>query len=242
MLSRLLKSLLFLACLFSFTSSFSQAGGPLAGYAYLGSCTVGGQPHYYYLSNDAKMWPAAKIAANDVGGYLATLTSQAENDCVYGKLVAYLTRPGGPGLVPLTKPAGCVENPVTDPLNKVCSPWNDDRHPWIGLTDAAVEGTFVWENGENCSSFRNWDAGEPNNYNGGIPTSGEDYTQLLAYVPHDPTTSNQQGGKWNDWFNTESQTYIVEFGPTTCATGCTPSTTVTEGDLAPGGITAFSVT
>jgi serralysin len=46
---------------------------------------------------------------------------------------------------------------------------------WIGLTDKANEGTFVWANGE-TSSYRNWDPQEPNDYND--PSnyySGQDY-------------------------------------------------------------------
>lgn len=33
---------------------------------------------------------------------------------------------------------------------------------WIGLSDFASEGNWVWANGE-TSSFRNWSVGEPNN-------------------------------------------------------------------------------
>ena len=34
---------------------------------------------------------------------------------------------------------------------------------WIGLTDIAEEGFFVWVDGSS-STFRNWDRGQPDNY------------------------------------------------------------------------------
>jgi hypothetical protein len=51
---------------------------------------------------------------------------------------------------------------------------------WLGLTDAAVEGTFVWSSGE-AVTYTNWKAGEPNNL------GNEDY--VFMYLV---------GGDWND--------------------------------------------
>ena len=39
---------------------------------------------------------------------------------------------------------------------------NDEDILWIGLSDAAEEGTFRWVNGE-IPTFTNWSIGEPNN-------------------------------------------------------------------------------
>jgi hypothetical protein len=51
---------------------------------------------------------------------------------------------------------------------------------WIGLTDQAVEGTFVWTSGEPVS-YTNWAPGEPNNQSG-----IEDFGLILS------------NGSWND--------------------------------------------
>jgi len=58
---------------------------------------------------------------------------------------------------------------------------------WIGFTDAAQEGTWVWSSGEPVT-YTHWDEGEANNC---IPPAyGEDY----ALVNWDTVT-----GQWNDW-------------------------------------------
>ena len=48
---------------------------------------------------------------------------------------------------------------------------------WVGLTDAASEGTWVWSNGD-AVSYTNWASGEPNDSGG-----NEDCTQLGRYYP-----------------------------------------------------------
>lgn len=58
-----------------------------------------------------------------------------------------------------------------------------DRRGWIGLTDEASEGSFVWVSGEIPDPFfTNWGGGEPNNANG-----TEHYVELLG-----------GNGQWND--------------------------------------------
>ncbi len=58
---------------------------------------------------------------------------------------------------------------------------------WIGFTDAALEGTWVWSSGEPVT-YTNWDSGEPNNSM--PPSIGEDYAVL---------NWNFATGGWNDY-------------------------------------------
>ncbi|MEM9916871.1 MAG: lectin-like protein [Bacteroidota bacterium] len=51
---------------------------------------------------------------------------------------------------------------------------------WLGYTDEAQEGTFVWINGE-TTNYTNWRSGEPNN------NGNEDYARIL-----------QNSGQWTD--------------------------------------------
>ncbi len=63
------------------------------------------------------------------------------------------------------------------------------RRLWIGLTDEAVEGTFVWMNGEPVN-YTNWQQNpfQPDNNLGRDPVNGEDYVEMIT-----PAT-----GEWND--------------------------------------------
>jgi len=60
-----------------------------------------------------------------------------------------------------------------------------DNTLWIGLNDAASEGSFVWASGEPVS-YLNWSFTEPNNYEG-----AEDYGSIFQ-------PSDARAGFWND--------------------------------------------
>ena len=64
---------------------------------------------------------------------------------------------------------------------------------WIGATDEASEGEWIWCTGE-IFSYSNWNSGEPNN------DKEEDYAGI--YV---------DGFKWNDWNGTTVLNYICEW-------------------------------
>lgn len=57
---------------------------------------------------------------------------------------------------------------------------------WIGYTDAATEGTWLWLDGSPCS-FTNWNPGEPNNTSDICSSAGEDVAIM-----------QMNNGKWND--------------------------------------------
>ena len=63
---------------------------------------------------------------------------------------------------------------------------------WLGFSDAAVEGTFVWSSGEPVH-YTNWNPGEPNNNNG-----DEDYATVNWQFSDYATTDGQNIGSWND--------------------------------------------
>ena len=63
---------------------------------------------------------------------------------------------------------------------------------WIGLNDAAQEGSFVWECGEPYN-YNNWYPGQPNNYG-----KNQDCVEMLS------------NGQWNDEYPTELNEYIME--------------------------------
>lgn len=71
-------------------------------------------------------------------------------------------------------------------------------NPWIGLTDAASEGTFVWDSGQ-AVSYLGWCPGEPNNF------AEEDCTHL-NWVCGDGSLA------WNDIACTAGYGFICELG------------------------------
>ena len=63
---------------------------------------------------------------------------------------------------------------------------------YIGLSDHVNEGQFQWVNGES-SSYTNWFAGQPNNYN-----NQQDFCEMM------------NDGTWNDQYNYKALEYIME--------------------------------
>lgn len=106
------------------------------------------EDHSYAVIEYPGSWEEAVAHCESLGGYLAVITSQEENDALY----AYMLELGY-------------------------------QSAYIGLTDSAEEGTWVWVTGE-TSDYRNWHAGEPNGEN-----SNEDYA-MFYYKYTD--------GTWND--------------------------------------------
>jgi hypothetical protein len=68
---------------------------------------------------------------------------------------------------------------------------------WIGFSDTASEGTWVWSSGLSVS-FTNWNSGEPS---GGTEDCGHIYSSLWSHVL----------GLWNDHPCSNQQSYVCEF-------------------------------
>ena len=108
---------------------------------------------------------------------------------------------------------------------------------WIGASDRAVEGTWIWDgattaypkptgsgsNSGRSAAFHSWANGEPNDWPWHAPSKPE---------REDCAVTNWQGkiGMWNDWPCLIAQPYLIEFGgrpgETSTATGATLTTTV----------------
>jgi hypothetical protein len=140
----------------------------------LGPVLGNGEQHYYDLIYGFKTWTAAKAEAETLSylgafGHLVTIENAAENAVVNTLRGVCISNPGG-----------CLFSSV-----------------WIGYSDAAVEGTFVWVTGE-PTVYTNWAPGEPNNSGG-----NEDFAHMGA------------AGLWNDIPNAHGgaglQGYVIEY-------------------------------
>ncbi len=151
----------------------------------------GGNGHYYMVTDQTMTWTDADTLATSLGGYLATVQSAAENDFLR-------------------------DNFFPDNV-----PGNTSQIFWIGLNDAANEGTFVWSNGEPVG-YTNFEPGEPNNYTGGAigTPDGEDYVAINWYYGN--AVGGAVYGSWNDTPNagttfaggaTQPYAAIIEFVP-----------------------------
>ncbi|XP_070539399.1 perlucin-like protein [Ptychodera flava] len=108
----------------------------------------------------------------------------------------------------------CVRNFISD--NKLDQPPCINRPQWgffIGLTDSAEEGKWVWKNGiEICGgTYSNWAPGEPNNNTKKDP-NGQDCAQLWYRFGHN--------GKWDDEYcNCRPKGFICEIKTDCCCNG-----------------------
>ncbi|QDT67918.1 Lectin C-type domain protein [Planctomycetes bacterium MalM25] len=93
-------------------------------------------------------WTEAETEALQLGGHLVAINDLAEQEWIVD------TFPGQP------QPGGV----------------SDSYHLWIGLNDAADDGTFVWSNGDPVTYTR-WNPGEPNNFGG-----DEDYVHFYNFA------------------------------------------------------------
>merc|ERR1711998_410795 len=102
-----------------------------------------GNKHCYMFFGTEMTWFQAKRACENIGGYLATFTSEDEMTFVWGQFGS-----------------------------KFAANANTWKGPWIGYSDAVEEGKWQWITGEVAvvgqdSVYSNWYEGEPDNCCGG---------------------------------------------------------------------------
>ena len=67
--------------------------------------------------------------------------------------------------------------------NSFVASYGSTGHVWIGLSDIASEGTWVWDEDDSESTYTNWYSAQPDNALGGEHCAHTNYESL---------------GKWND--------------------------------------------
>jgi len=146
---------------------------------------VGGNGHWYepIRANTGISWDNARIAAENRGGYLATLTTSTENAFVF--------------------------NLVDDPLfwsvaYDIQGDYTFADGPLFGgyQPDGSAEpdGGWQWLNGEGLfagtGTFQNWALGEPNNYPVNLGANPESAVGFKAVASGNSTAL--RGNQWND--------------------------------------------
>lgn len=146
---------------------------------------AGGNNHYYeaFAVQGGISWADANALAIAKGGYLATLTSAAENQFVF--------------------------NLIDKPIYWSINPQKFGSGPWLGGMQlpgsSEPGGGWQWLNEEGAFAFTKWQPGEPNN--GGPGGAPED--KLLFWSVATPSGRSQF---WNDGnAGAKIPSYVVEF-------------------------------
>lgn len=142
--------------------------------------------HRYELVQSARTWLEAKQAAEASGGYLAVINSSEENAAVFAYLqqsgAAFTTADDGGGAA----------------------------YVWLGASDRATEGAFVWVDGSPVSGYTNWGSGslgqEPDDFNG-----AQDALALGLTAWPAPAGGIGVAGQWNDVSESNLLYYLVEW-------------------------------
>lgn len=159
------------------------------------SLTVDGKPHYYQYIPGSTNWNNAKTNAATkslfgLTGYLATITSQEENDFIRSKLQSDGWVGGSDDYMHVNAALG---SSTFANQSAVEGKWYWVTGPEKGTPISVNNGSPQSVNG----SYMNWNPNEPNN------SGNEHYMQLFS----------AQNGRWNDLGSGSILSgYVVEFG------------------------------
>lgn len=182
----------------------------------------------YEVIKELKNWNLAASCALARGGYLVEINDAAEQTAVYNSIAA----------------AGVASNYTT------VSSGGGIAYVWIGGTDQATEGTWLW-NGDNTGTTTHFWTGEGAAGNGGgsaVMSRYNNWGRTSSGTINEPDDfqNNQDGlgialsswpygtaGQWNDIASSFSLYYIVEYD--CAATSDTVTTSSCSGYTTPSG-------
>ena len=164
----------------------------------------------YEVVKEMKTWEDAAACAVELGGYLAEISSQGEQDALFDAIIngagvspTYTTSPDGGGIA----------------------------YVWIGATDVLTEGSWIWDGDNNGSGSNFWN-GEGSAGAGGGSAVGGSYINWggsSVGPPKEPDNWNNQdaagigltgwptgttllgiAGEWNDISITNLMYFVIE--------------------------------
>ena len=154
--------------------------------------------HTYLIVNEPTTWTNASTVAKNSLGYLVIVNSEQENQFIYTNLLARgiaTTAPDGGGA----------------------------KYTWLGGSDAATEGTWLWVNTTNMNSgYTKWGHGawgnEPDDYPLESPSSQNNLAMGLEGWPTGFPGGMGNASEWNDVSGTNLLAYVIEFDSPTLDT------------------------
>jgi len=126
----------------------------------------------------------AQSYAEDAGGHLVVINSQAENDFIFD----------------------LIQSDTSSNLGQA-SDGGGISYVWLGADDSSQEGTWRWVNGD-AWSYTNWGVREPDDYFGqdGLGIGLENWPS-----GSNNTEAYGRAGEWNDIKRSNRLTFIVEY-------------------------------
>lgn len=168
--------------------------------------TIDGEKHFYEYINVSKTWHGARDIAQSknfygLSGYLATITSEAENEFITDKLKAdawvggraYQTSDGWANWI-------WDDGPEAGDLFFRSKITFKDPNFWNGYDDGIKNREYQYQTGK----FTNWYSGEPND-GGYAGNSRERYLQIYS------ARTDAQGATWNDYNSGRQFGVVVEY-------------------------------